>query len=183
MATQGPLSPSVAANDSAVGTKAWSSVDNIKVSDNNRAFNAASFDAPFLTNYLKATNFGFSIPTGATIDGIVVEIEKSERSGSGVIRDNAVRIVKSDGSIGTTNKADTVTNWSGTESYISYGGATDVWGETWSAGDINDTDFGVVLAADVVSGIFANAGVDHIRITVYYTGGTPTNTSSFLQLF
>ena len=184
MATQGALSPSVASNDSSVGTKAWSSVDNIKVSDDSRASCSGSFESPFLTNYLKASSFNFSIPTGATIDGIVVEIEKSERSGlGGVIRDNSVRIVKSDGSVGTTNKADTVTNWSTTESYVSYGGSTDTWGETWSAEDINDTDFGVVLAADIVSGSFVNAGVDHIRVTVHYTGGTTANTSNFLQLF
>ena len=32
---------------------------------------------PTISHYLKATNFGFSIPSGATIDGIVVEIERS----------------------------------------------------------------------------------------------------------
>jgi len=172
-------SPGTMANDTAVGTEAWSGVDNAKASDDNRASNTSSFNdpvLPFITNYLKATNFGFEIPTGATINGILVEIERSERSGDGSVYDSEVKIVKADGSIGTTNKADTATDWPA-EAYYPYGGATDLWGETWTASDINDADFGTVLAANVFSGTFVNAAVDHIRITVYYTGA-PTITGA-----
>lgn len=34
------------------------------------------------SHYLKATNFGFSIPTNATVDGVLVEIEKYNPSAS-----------------------------------------------------------------------------------------------------
>ena len=34
------------------------------------------------SRYLKATNFGFVIPTGATIDGVLVEIEAKQDGGS-----------------------------------------------------------------------------------------------------
>ena len=172
MANTTATSPGTMANDTAVGTEAWSVVDNAKASDDNRAFNTSSFNdpvLPFITNYLKATNFGFEIPTGATINGILVEIERSERSGFGSVYDSEVKIVKADGSIGTTNKADTATAWTGTDSYFEYGASDDLWGETWTASDINDADFGAVLAANVFSGTFVSAGVDHIRITVYYT--------------
>jgi hypothetical protein len=61
--------------------------------------------------------------------------------------DNAIKIVKSDGSIGSTNKADTETRWGiGVDTTIYYGDSTDLWGETWSASDINDSDFGVVIS-------------------------------------
>ncbi|MCK4347863.1 MAG: hypothetical protein KAW47_04525, partial [Thermoplasmatales archaeon] len=61
-----------------------------------------------------------------------------------IIKDENVKIVKSDGSIGTTNKANTTT-WTDTEGYVSYGGSGDLWGESWSDTDINNANFGVVL--------------------------------------
>jgi len=54
-------------------------------------------------------------------------------------------IVKSNGTLGTTDKA-TNTLISTTESYISYGSSSDLWGETWTPTDINDIDFGVVYS-------------------------------------
>lgn len=62
--------------------------------------------------------------------------------------DYAVKIVKSDGSIGTENKANlSISAWPTTEAYINYGSASDLWSEVWTASDINDVDFGVVISA------------------------------------
>lgn len=72
MATQGPYSPGTMADDSTVGTVTWVNPDNAKASDDVRAIMYYGGSS----HYLKATNFGFSIPAGATINGIVVEIEK-----------------------------------------------------------------------------------------------------------
>jgi len=167
MADTSATSPGTMANDTAVGTAAWSNSDNAKASDGSYAI-TNGLVAANVTNYLKATNFGFSIPSGATIDGIVVEIEKYAVSGN--VKDSKLRIVNSDGSIGTTDRADTVSNWPSSDSYISYGSSSDLWGETWLASDINDSDFGVALSA---IGIDPDDGytphVDHIRITIYYT--------------
>lgn len=60
--------------------------------------------------------------------------------------DSSIKIVKSDGTFGTTNKA-SATQWTTTDTYISYGSSSDLWGEIWSSADINDIDFGVVLSA------------------------------------
>jgi hypothetical protein len=60
--------------------------------------------------------------------------------------DKRVRIVKSDGSIGLTDKA-LGTAWNSSDTTSTYGGYSDRWGETWSASDINDVDFGVVISA------------------------------------
>lgn len=63
--------------------------------------------------------------------------------------DSEVKIVKADGSIGSTNKADTGTDWSLSNDVVaSYGANNDLWGETWTAADINDSDFGAVIAAN-----------------------------------
>lgn len=138
-------------------------VANIKVSDNTYAEAECSFATPS-TYYAKATNFGFSIPAGATIDGIVVEWEIKTAN---TILDNAVRIVKG-GTIGATDKS-SGSYWPASDTYRSYGGAADLWGETWASTDINASTFGCALSAkrDGSGGHYPD--IDHVRITVYYT--------------
>ena len=71
-----------------------------------------------------------------------------ENTGNQPVIDVEVKIVKADGSIGTTNKADTnVWIVTDAQTYQPYGDNTDLWGETWTAANINDADFGVVLSA------------------------------------
>jgi len=114
------------------------------------------------SEFLKATNFGFSIPNGAVIEGITASVER--RSVGGTIDDSAVRIVKA-GVIGSTDKA-TFNNWPNTDTTVQYGGASDLWGDTWTAANINDSGFG--FAISVTDNVDA-AAVDHITLTVNYS--------------
>jgi len=159
----GALSPQTMADDNATGTVAWSSPDNAKASDD--VYATSTFNTA-ISHYLKATNFGFSILSGATIDGILVEIEK-KASVAGRVSDTTVKIVKADATFGTENKALGGT-WTTSDTYYSYGSSTDLWDETWTPVDINDADFGVGISGSITGGITA-ISVDHIRITVYYT--------------
>jgi hypothetical protein len=166
MATQGPLSPGTVADDATVGTKAWSTPNNAKTSNN--VYTTAGFDGgSLITQYLKATNFGFTIPTGVTINGIIVSIQNKAEGGNNEC-DNEVKIVKSDGSIGSTNKA-SATKWLTTKSTFTYGTSSDLWGESWDSSKINNANFGVVLSA---KGTDPGFYVDYISITVYYTPPT-----------
>ncbi len=177
--TTGVTSPGTMADDNAVGTVAWSSVDNAKISDNSYA-SAVNGVATITTHYLKATNFGFSIPVDATIDGIEATIER-QRSSGGVppdtIFDTAVKIVKSDGSIGSEDKSKAPEWTQSSDTIETYGGSSDLWSETWSDTDINDLDFGVVLSADLFRafGSGVTALVDHITIEVTYTEAAPSD--------
>lgn len=173
MAQTAATSPGTMADDASVGADDWASPNNAKVSDNTRS-QASAVSGTVISHYLKATNFGFTIPTNATINGILVEIEKSKQgSGSPSVVDSEVKIVKSDGSIGTTNKADVSTEWPSTasETYISYGGSSDLWGESWTYSDINNSNFGIVISTSMTwsNPFSASANVDHIRITITYT--------------
>lgn len=174
MATQGPLSPGTVTNDPSTllgfgGTV--NNVNNVKVSDNAYANNA---DSPGNNRGLTAQNFGFSIPTGSTIDGILFEIEGKEASGN--TRVNFIYTIKANGTKGTSNRS-TGTYWNGTDTYYSHGSSTDLWGDSWTAEDINDVDFGTVF---VIGGYDDPAYIDHIRCTVYYTaGGGSANTGFF----
>ena len=150
------------ANDATVGTIDWDTPSNASASDNTRASSVLLITE--VTKYLKATNFGFAIPTGSTIRGIVVEVEKSSVTGV-TIEDNSVKIVKG-GTISGDDKAEAGA-WSDTDAYSTYGSATDLWGVTWTAEDINAATFGVVVAADATAA--GTARIDHIRITVHYT--------------
>ena len=154
-------SPQTASNDDSVGTVAWNNPDNIKVSDNSRAIVDLSSE---ISNYLTGTNFGFAIPTGSTIVGIKAEIEQI-RGWSSI--ENSIKIIK--GGVISGDEKSTGASVPSSDTYVTYGGATDLWGLTWTAEDINLATFGV--------GFSINDGytvVDHIRITVYYTtAGTP----------
>ena len=169
-------SPGTAADDAAIGSIAWLGINSIKVADTSYAYASIISGSP--SHYAKATNFGFAIPTGATIDGIIAEARVGVTDGLGTTQDNAVRIVKADGTIGATDKSNT-TQWASL-AYLSHGGATDKWGETWTEADIEDVDFGFALSAknnDTEDGDMAK--IEHVRMTVYYTeGGSNTCTYS-----
>lgn len=179
MATQGPLFPTAATNVS-TGTEtaeAWVNPTNI-FSDNatEAAITAATYDNPDISQRLRASGFGFSIPNGSTIDGVTVEIDRrSIIAGSG--RDNRVQLVDANAAIVGDNKADTALTWPTTSTVKSYGGVADGWNASLTPAIVNDTDFGVVLSA---LALIANAdiGVDFIRITVTYTP-PPVTTKSF----
>lgn len=170
MASQGPNNASVASQGS--GSYAWSTPLSDVYSSNNVHIKTSGYGSGY-TYDLKVSGFGFTIPAGATIDGILVEIERKKVGSVTGVKDVSVKIIKSDGTLGTTNKADTATEWPTSDAYKSYGGATDLWGETWDDTKINNANFGVYFI-----GVQQRSGknhsypyVDHIRITVYYTEG------------
>lgn len=165
----GPSSPGTTVDDATVGTLAWANPNNAQASDG--VFATASHAGLTTSHYLKATNFGFSIPAGATITGILAEIQKqTDTLGDG--KDITVKIVKSDGTLGATNKA-LATAWPTTEAYSSYGSSSDLWGETWASTDINNANFGIVISESSNDTGGSVESIDHIRITVYYTLGSP----------
>jgi large repetitive protein len=175
MATAGPNAPGTLVDATGVGTLTWSSPGNAASSNNvyaSFAHNATSYTT---SHYLKATNFGFTIPEGSTINGIAVSIErKVGGSDPRNVLDTYVCIVKANGSIGSTNKGDLTTSWPASDTVKSYGSTSDLWGETWTDSDINDADFGVVLSAKsrTLAGEGSCVGyVDFISITVTYTEG------------
>lgn len=144
--SEGPNDPGTLEDDDAVGTVTWSNPGNAAAND---ASYATATDNVSTTNsfYLKATNFGFTIPTGATIDGIVVEIDrKCSDDSSDYCTDNIVRLQKS--SFQGDNKAiGSATHWPTSDAYATYGASNDLWGLSFTPSDINASDFGVGISA------------------------------------
>jgi hypothetical protein len=184
--SSGPRNGSTAADDSSVGTVTWSSPSSALTQDD--AYATATLDsASETTHYLKATNFGFSIPSGVEIKGILVEVERFESGTTLRVFDNSIKLVKG-GTISGTDKSTGLSWPSGdTDTYQPYGNSTDLWGLNWTPSDINSSTFGAVISAIHDTGTTSRtASVDHIRITVYYScpscvspvaafNGTPTS--------
>lgn len=174
-ASTGPGSPGTVVSVSP-GDQSWSNLDNAKASDGTYASAVTLATNPGSSYRLKTTNYGFSIPSGATVRGIQVDIERLKDSQTySRVYDMEILIVKSDGSFGTTNKADTGTNWPASDTTRSYGGAADLWGEVWTPSDIDNSNFGVVLRVSLSwSGSWGGptptitAYLDYIDITIYY---------------
>ncbi|MEK7668965.1 MAG: hypothetical protein AAB350_00015 [Patescibacteria group bacterium] len=133
-------------------------------------FGGNFFDANEISDELQVSNLGLALPAGSTIDGITVEIEKYAGGGDLAV-DYDVRLTKTAGVQIGTNKTDTATNWATADpnSYVSYGGATDKWGTTWTEAEVETTGFGLVFCGKSNNDANVNLYIDHIQITVYYT--------------
>lgn len=155
-------------DDSSTGSPfAWGSTDNVEASDGNYAI--AEVDPEGWSQALVATNFGFNIPSGASIDGIVVSVERNKLEELHTINDAEVNIVKG-GVFGSENKA-SATEWTTTDEIATYGGVGNLWEESWTPADINASNFGFALSvsANCLECGFVTARIDHISITVHYS--------------
>jgi hypothetical protein len=170
----GPETSLTEVNDSTRGTINWTSLSNVRASDNARA--AATLAGVEETRYLKATNFGFSIPSDHSILGIEVKVERREANilGGAKVRDGSVKIVKG-GSI-SGNEKKKVGEWpTPNDAVATYGGSSDLWGLSWLFSDINLSTFGIAVSAKEFNlGTTISAQIDQITITVHTDGGTYT---------
>ena len=180
--SQGPNSPA-AATYSAIGCLScpgaeWNNWNNILAADGMtadvslNAFPNCFQTSCFYSRYLMASNFGFTIPSTATIEGIKAEIIRMSSSSPNV-KDTIVQIFTS-GNFGS-NHADT-SAWTPSPLTITYGDSLDAWGLSLTPDSVNNTGFGfrIMIRNGHPIVTFAPSSVDHIQITVYYTISTGT---------
>lgn len=175
--SQGPNSPSYGLNIAGADVD-WTNTTNIFAADS--LYTQAPLTAGAVSDYLRATGFGFSIPVGATITGIKVEVKKCQQPWTyGIVEDLHVYAAKAGAVVGTDHAIPG--SWPGVNTYVTYGGAADMWGTTWTPAEINvnlPAGFGVLISAQETGGVNpAGARIDHVRITVYYTVTTGTSTA------
>lgn len=164
MGTLGPNSSGTIVDDATIGTISITNVTNAAASDNLYATIVMLLSQ--VGHYIKATNFGFAIPTDATITGVTVEVEKSSTA-LAALEDNSIKLVKT-GAI-TGNEKAVAGAWPTSDAYSTYGSSSDLWGLALTPADINASTFGVAVSAKA-SLLAGTAQIDHIRITVDYTG-------------
>lgn len=172
MATAGPNASGTQANtDRGASNPAWGVPGNAAASDNVRTTATLLSGTSPTSDYLDLTNFGFSIPSGATINGVTVAIERSVSFASNS-QDETVQLIKG-GTAQGTNKADTATNWPTTEASVNYGGVADLWALSLTDADVNASNFGVRIAAKTTSAS-STAQIDFVTITITYTAAAVT---------
>lgn len=154
-------------NNTSTGTGAWSGPTNIYVSDNTRA--SVTKTAVGSSNYLVGRNCGFSIPSNATITGVMVIVENYSASPN-TSTSFSVKLwngssTSTDSSIGTAK------TWSpGTsESTWWFGGASDVWGATLTPAIVNSSSFGCGIQLVTTTSAPRTGYIDYVSIQVYYT--------------
>lgn len=153
-------------SDNSIGNTFWSGTENTSCSDNN--YTVATFLLLGGTShYLTLTDFDFYLPAASTICGIEVVVERQRESliGSSVF-DNSVRIIKN-GSVTGSDYA-IGGSWPTSDGFATYGGPTDLWGETWNASDINNENFGFAISTGISGLVLPSARIDSVALKVYY---------------
>lgn len=166
-------------DNSGAGSVAWSEPENAKTEDGSYASVARKFgESTVSTHYLKATNFGFAIPSASTIISITARVVRSgEFSASSLIHDSHIRIIKG-GVIKETVDRASSEMWPRAKKFAAaiYGG--DLWGQAWTSSDINASGFGIAVAAEIPSpkDLEGKAFVESITLTVAYSETANTET-------
>lgn len=175
----GPNSPATASSVSFSGSD-WSfnNPTYVFANDVNRSSATALIDLlSSETDYLQATDFGFSIPTAASICGIELNVlKRTDRNflNLSYVTDNDVRLIKG-GTLTpiSSNQAET-SKWPTTDTYSIYGDGNYLWGTSWSPSDINNSNFGISFSAKIndLASLLPKVEINYISITVYYLDPT-----------
>ncbi len=137
-------------------------------------------DSCFYTRYFYAHNFGFVIPLSASITGITVNVERSAGI-AGIVADSVVRMVPMNWAVVGNNYA--LPNVYGTtDSTVTYGSSTDLWGYPFTVNEVSSPDFGIaIIIKNNSTTLSPTACIDFMQMTIDYslaTGENFTQTSS-----
>jgi len=138
---------------------AWTSPGNAtgEADDNVASVTLASMQG---AKFLVLNHFGFSLPAGATVTGIQVEIRASS-SGPTMI----MWLTKdSEDTVGMDKYADL----SESLEWVVVSEEDELWGTTWTPAEINASTFGVITDVSTYSSPPGTVRVDAVRVSIYY---------------
>lgn len=110
------------------------------------------------------SNYGFSVPTGATVIGIEVRADGRADSTTGAPK-FCVQLSWNGGASWTSAK--TTSTLTTSEATYLLGGTTDTWGRTWASGDFSNTNFRVRII-NVASNTSRDFSLDWLSVRVLY---------------
>lgn len=127
-------------------------------------------------NYFVITGLSSTVPSGATINGITVKFERFGDQGINeflTVADSAIYLTK-DGTNTVGNNKSTGAAWATSDNNTTtdFGGASDLWGTTLTAAEVNASTFGVMISPSLTSSSTeggTNVKIDQVTITVDYT--------------
>jgi hypothetical protein len=174
VSSQGPLSPSTQSSTSTAGQAGWTNnTSGLKSQEGTLSTTTPSLGGTSRT--LRLSAYGFSVPSGATINGIVVEFYNISQSTEGHLGITLTKTVN----VGTGTGKDVIPTAS--TGYQTLGTSSDLWGTTWTVAEINATGFGCLVDANDQDEAGGSMSLDHVRITVYYTA-TATSTGMMIAV-
>jgi hypothetical protein len=154
-------------DDATLGTTAWTNPTNIAADDGSYA--TALSATP---HYLTVTNLGFSLPSGAVIDGIEVKVEGSISVAGRTVTPSAVRLIKGGTISATSRHSDDLTAFTTTDSVRTFGSSTTnpaAWGETLTDTDVNASNFGVGFRYAFTGGSgVPTVRIDYITVKIWF---------------
>ena len=119
---------------------------------------------------LKTTQYGFSIPSNATIVGFRIRIKGKLTLGLDIENNTQVGLTKDGSSLAGT--ADGSFGFSGTNTaYERPDGVTETWlgSTTWTPAEVNATTFGVLVWGINAGAATNSQQVDVVQVKVFYT--------------
>jgi hypothetical protein len=153
--------PTVGANVDRAGNTEWADPGNV-VSDNTTYTDCVEVPS----DYLVCSGFGFAIPAGAKITGVILRVEALESGGGNSSYIPQLISATTPALIGSAKSAVTVSGTSPTVSTT--GSATDLWGALQlTPAIVNDAGFGVAVWSDDTLNELL---IDYVTLDIYYTG-------------
>lgn len=144
--------------------------------------NAASFDDSFagfnpdatsVNAFLRASNFGFSVPAGATMLGVEVLVGYNNLGPTCVQEELRLAWGSAAANTSTDNKfGGELIDDDEDHTIAVFGGPTDLWGEnssTITPAVVNSSDFGAIVKFDHDSGAGSAVNLDALQVRVYYS--------------
>lgn len=167
--TAGPNSPGTLA-DLGDGP-AWSNVANAASSNNSYA--TCVVDTFNTSGTLRARNFGFAIPGGATITRIKTEVEAASDAISPTVDVAGIFLaIHNAGNVDDQIASATpgISRLTVADAYYSVDQTQAAWGTSLTVAQVNAATFAVDVAfAEDGNGSAQTVSVDHIRVTITYT--------------
>lgn len=144
-------------NSTGIGSINWTPGTLPTTNDALNAFTPAtvSLDDNQISRYLDIYNFGFDIPSNATIEGVIIEFIVYPTTGGGGVEEHTVQMIKTGARTGDNNAiAGTTIGGSSTGKHCIHGDVDDLWGLSLTPADCNISAFGfaVVLHKPTIAG-------------------------------
>lgn len=153
------------ANDSSVGTVPWNNPTNAQGPPSGPFANALTgLTSGIQSNWLTTTNYGFTVPTGATIVGVQVCYTIRNNPG-GPVSQRDVSLWNG-GAIGTVDSS--MPNPTNVFTVKCLGGPTSLWGASLTPAIVNSSTFGAAMKLQNINSDM-ETDVEACQVTIFYT--------------
>ena len=167
--------------DQTEGYSSWKDLGNIDCNCSGATFATTTVTnvtpAPFAGD-IQTWDYGFNIPLGAEIRGVMVSIKRKQDDNTDCIfSDESVELMYAGNTVGVPNITQQGVPWDTNWETVWYGNSTDLWSNNWAPSQINSPTFGVRYLPQVSAPtVGVDTGyLDCITVTVKYFYDENTN--------